>query len=98
MPPKVATRRVTFQQHHAENCISGCSECLFFVACRSMSANVGGATEGGIPRSLLPARPMPRGQRRQRDDRTVRGAKGTFQGEQRPTETDHSHDNKWRLR
>jgi len=24
--------------------------------------------------------------------------KGTFQGEQRPTETDPSQDNKWRLR
>ena len=38
--------------------------------------------------SLLPVRPVPRGQRGQRKGRTVRGAKGTFQGEQRPTETD----------
>jgi hypothetical protein len=46
------------------------------------------ATEGGVPMSLLPVRPVPRGQRGQRKGRTVRGAKGTFQGEQRPTETD----------
>src|SRR5262249_53698783 len=39
---------------------------------------------GGIPRSPLPVIPVPRGQRRQRKERTVRGAKGTFQGEQRP--------------
>src|SRR5215813_7320012 len=39
---------------------------------------------GGIPRSPLPVIPVPRGQRRQRKGRTVRGAKGTFQGEQRP--------------
>ena len=26
-----------------------------------------------------------------------KGTKGAFQGEQRPTETDPSHDNKWRL-
>ena len=42
-----------------------------------------GATEGGVPMSLLPASPVPRGQRRARNDRTVRGL-GTFQGEQRP--------------
>src|SRR5262245_49653908 len=39
---------------------------------------------GGHPRSPLPVIPVPRGQRRQRKGRTVRGAKGTFQGEQRP--------------
>src|SRR5262249_9943934 len=39
---------------------------------------------GGIPRSPLPVVPVHRGQRRQRKGRTVRGAKGTFQGEQRP--------------
>src|SRR5215831_15231177 len=39
---------------------------------------------GGIPRSPLPVISVPRGQRRQRKERTVRGAKGTFQGEQRP--------------
>ena len=30
-----ALPRVLFQQHPLENCISGCSKCLFFVACRN---------------------------------------------------------------
>ena len=49
--------------------------------------------------SLLPVRPVSQGNKEgHRKGRTGRGAKGTFQGEQRPTETDPSHDNKWRLR
>ena len=39
--------------------------------------------------SLLPVRPVSQGNKEgHRKGRTGRGAKGTFQGEQRPTETD----------
>jgi hypothetical protein len=49
--------------------------------------------------SLLPVNPVPRGQQAASEGPDGRGErKGTFQGEQRPTETDPSQDNKWRLR
>jgi len=69
--------------------------------CRCLSEHVsycGHATEGGIPRSPLPVIPVPRGQRRQRKGRTVRGAKGTFQGEQRPRRSIPPTTTLWRLR
>ena len=91
-------RQVLFRQHPAENCISECSKCLFVVACRNCALIVCGATEGGIPRSPLPVIPVPGDNEGNGKSRMVRGAKGTFQGEQRPTEIDPSHDNKWRLR
>src|SRR6266540_7518569 len=50
-------------------------------ACELVWACDGG---GAFPRSPFPVIPLPRGQRRQRKERMVRGAKGTFQGEQRP--------------
>ena len=52
------------------------------------------ATEGGIPMSLLPVNPVPRGQKVASGGSDGEGErKGTFQGEQRPTETDPSQDN-----
>jgi hypothetical protein len=48
-----------------------------------------GRRRGGVPMSLLPVRPVSQGNKEgHRKGRTGRGAKGTFQGEQRPTETD----------
>jgi hypothetical protein len=94
----VARCQVLFRQHPAENSMSGCSNSLFFVACLNLWVNVGPATEGGIPMSLLPVGSVPRGQRGQRKDRLARGLRGTFQGEQRPAETDPSQNNRWRLR
>jgi hypothetical protein len=57
-----------------------------------------GATEGGVPMSLLPARPVPRGQRKGTGWAGREGDWGSFQGEQRPTETDPSTTTQWRLR
>jgi hypothetical protein len=34
--PMAAFSEVLFKQHPAENCIAGCSKCLFVVACRNM--------------------------------------------------------------
>src|SRR3954462_5887646 len=59
------------------------------VACRNSRANSVRATEGGVPMSLLPVRPVSQGNKEgHRKGRAGRGAKGPFQGEQRPTETE----------
>jgi hypothetical protein len=88
---------VLFQQHLPENSISGCSKCLFFVACAGLSANVDvrrrGASQSRSYRSV-----RCQGTTKATGGLGGEGTKGTFQGEQRPTETDPSQDNKWRLR
>ena len=80
--PKAAFSEVLFKQHTAENCIAECSTCLFVVACRSMCVSVGvrrrGASQG------RPFRIRCLGDNEATDRADGEGAKGTFQGEQRP--------------
>ena len=82
--PKAAFSEVLFKQHTAENCIAECSTCLFVVACRSMCVSVGVRRRGASPGRPFRSFRCLGDNERQRKGRTVRGAKGTFQGEQRP--------------
>src|SRR2546422_6608200 len=53
---------------------------------------------GGHPQVAPSGRSAAEGTTKATERSDGEGVKGTFQGEQRPTETDPSQDNRWRLR
>src|SRR5215468_8624805 len=82
--PAAVFNEVMFKQHSSENCIAECSKCLFVVACRNMCVSVGVRRRGASPGRPFRSFRCLGDNERQRKGRKVRGAKGTFQGEQRP--------------